>query len=636
MNASDPSANSSFNSPADGQTLYRYWGAHPVPGGTRFAVWAPNAETVSVICDQNGWQHGIDSLASSDNGVWQGVVPHLKAGSRYKYAIQTRSGNTIEKADPIAFCSELRPATASVVWHVQDFRWNDSAWMHSRSTMDWQTQPLTIYEMHPGSWRRSDDGEGFLNYRQLAHALTEYLLPLGFTHVQLMPVTEHPLDISWGYQTTGYFAPTSRFGTPDDFQYFVDYLHQHGLGVLMDWVPGHFPVDGHGLAGFDGTCLYEHADPRQGFHPDWNTLIFNYGRREVREFLLSSARFWCEVYHIDGIRVDAVASMLYLDYSRKEGEWIPNEHGGRENEQAVQFLQEMNTHLHAEFPGILTIAEESTAWPGVSRPCYTGGLGFTLKWDMGWMNDTLRFLQRDPIHRPYHLNDITFRSIYAASESFVLALSHDEVVHGKKSLLSRMPGDQWQQFAGLRLLLCLQYGSAGKKLNFMGTEFGQWSEWNCESQLDWPLLEFETHQGISRLTAELNRLYTESAALFLTDHAGNGQEWLIGDDTQNCVLAWLRRTPSHPEAILVAVNLSPEVHYGYQIGVPHAGTCSELLNSDDLRFGGSGVVNSGELPAIAGPLHNQPFHVTLTLPPLGCVFLRAEPPAAPCAADQID
>ncbi len=634
MTASESTVNATFRLAADSHTLYRRWGAHPVPGGTQFAVWAPNAEAVSVISDRNSWQPGIDNLNSSDSGVWNGMVPEVHAGSRYKYAIRTRAGQTLEKADPVAFCSELRPATASVVWPIQEFRWNDDAWMQSRRNVDWQTQPLAIYEMHPGSWRRSECDDGFLNYRQLAHALTEYLIPLGFTHVQLMPITEHPLDISWGYQTTGYFAPTSRFGSPDDFQYFVDHLHQNGLGVLVDWVPGHFPVDGHGLAGFDGTCLYEHADPRQGFHPDWNTLIFNYGRREVREFLLSSARFWCDVYHIDGIRVDAVASMLYLDYSRKDGEWIPNEQGGRENEEAVRFLQEMNSHLHAEFPGILTIAEESTAWPGVSRPCYTGGLGFTLKWDMGWMNDTLRFLQRDPIHRPYHLNDLTFRSIYAASESFVLALSHDEVVHGKKSLLSRMPGDQWQQFAGLRLLLCLQYGSSGKKLNFMGTEFGQWSEWNCEAQLDWPLLNFETHQGISRLMAELNRLYTSTAALFLTDHTASGQEWLIGDDTRNCVLAWLRRTTDPQEVIVVAVNLMPEVHRDYQIGVPYPGSYKELLNSDHAHFGGSGVVNSGELAAVKRSLHNQPFHVTLTLPPLGCVFLRAAASSTPAVADR--
>lgn len=608
--------------PADGRTLYRTWGAHSTEAGTQFRVWAPNAEEVSVICDRNHWQAGHDSLDSSDNGVWSGLISHIQPGECYKYAIRTRSGQLLEKTDPVGFFSEMRPANASVVWRLDQFQWNDGEWLKRRQETDWQTSPLAVYELHPGSWKRADGGAQFLNYRQLAHQLVDYLIPLGFTHLQLMPVTEHPFDGSWGYQTTGYFAPTSRFGTPDDFQYFVDYLHQHHLGVLIDWVPGHFPVDGHGLAGFDGTCLYEHADPRQGFHPDWNTLIFNYGRQEVREFLHSSARFWCDVYHVDGLRVDAVASMLYLDYSRADGEWIPNAEGGRENTDAVRFLQELNTELHAQHPGILTIAEESTAWPGVSRPCYTGGLGFTLKWDMGWMNDTLRFLQREPVHRRFHLDDLTFRSVYASSESFVLALSHDEVVHGKKSLISRMPGDQWQQFAGLRLLLCLQYGSAGKKHNFMGTEFGQWGEWNFQTELDWPLLEFETHRGIQRLCGDLNSTYTGTAALHAGDHQPGGQQWLIGDDTENCVIAWIRSAEDRTEHVLVVSNLTPVVRHDYRIGVPAAGRYIEILNSDDRRYGGSGVSNAEMIAAEAKPAHGCEMSIALSLPPLATVFLQ--------------
>ncbi|HID21700.1 MAG TPA: 1,4-alpha-glucan branching protein GlgB, partial [Planctomycetaceae bacterium] len=442
-------------------------------------VWAPNAREVSVVCDQNGWTHGRNPLHPSDSGVWAGFVEGIGHGDVYKYSLVTCEGRRVEKADPYAFYSELRPKSASIVYDLSGFPWRDQAWMRRRECTNWLERPMAIYEVHLGSWKRPTDGRAFFNYRELAHMLVDYALEMGYTHIQLMPVTEHPFDGSWGYQTTGYFSVTSRFGTPHDFMYFVDYCHQAGLGVLLDWVPAHFPTDGHSLGCFDGTCLYEHADPRKGYHPDWGTLIFNYGRNEVRDFLLSSARFWLEMYHVDGLRVDAVASMLYLDYSRQDGEWVPNQYGGRENLEAIQFLKDLNVILHRDFPGVVTIAEESTAWGGVSRPVYTGGLGFTMKWDMGWMNDTLRYLHHDPIHRAYHHNELSFRMVYAFTENFVLPLSHDEVVHGKRSLLSQMPGDYWQQFADLRLLYGYQYTMPGKKLLFMGGELGQWTEWDC-------------------------------------------------------------------------------------------------------------------------------------------------------------
>ena len=617
-----PAVPGTFDGPVDGTTLYRFWGAHMVPGGVRFAVWAPNAREVSVISDSNGWTAGRDWLQSSDTGVWHGVLHNLTPGTRYKYAIRTQSGHLLEKADPVAFYSERRPQTASVVWSLRDFAWRDSEWMQRRASMDWMHAPMSIYEVHLGSWRRPKDGRQFFNYRELAHAVADYVAELGHTHVQLMPITEHPFDGSWGYQTTGYFAPTSRFGSPQDFQYFVDHLHRRGIGVLLDWVPGHFPTDAHALACFDGTCLYEHADPRRGFHPDWNTLIFNYGRREVTEFLISSARFWCDVYHVDGIRVDAVASMLYLDYSRDSGQWVPNQHGGRENLEAIEFLQRLNTVLHAEFPGIVTIAEESTAWPGVSRPVYDGGLGFTMKWDMGWMNDTLKFLRREQVHRGWHLNDVTFRSVYAFSENFVLPLSHDEVVHGKRSLASQMSGDQWQQLAGLRLLLAGQYAVPGKKLQFMGAELGQWTEWNHDAELDWPLRAFPVHEGLRKLLHDLNRLYRELPALHQADHDHRGFEWIVGDDSANCVVAWIRSTLDGREQIVVVLNYTAAVRSNYRVGVPVAGYYSEELNSDSQVYGGSGVGNQGGLYSTAEPSHGREHSLSMTVPPLAAVFFR--------------
>ena len=615
--------NSTFEEPADASTLYRFMGAHHFDDGVRFAVWAPNAREVSVISDGNGWTHSRDWLESSDTGVWTGYIHGATPGTRYKYAIRTQDGRLLEKADPFAFYSEFRPGTASVIWSLKDFEWHDDAWVRKRDETNWLEAPVSIYEVHPGSWKRPTDGRRFYNYRDLAHKLTEYVSEAGYTHVQLMPVTEHPFDGSWGYQTTGYFAPTSRFGKPHDFQYFVDYLHQHGIGVLVDWVPGHFPTDSHGLAMFDGTHLYEHQDPRLGYHPDWNTLIFNYGRREVSEFLLSSARFWCDVYHVDGIRVDAVASMLYLDYSRDSDQWIPNQHGGRENLEAISFLRDLNTMLHAEYPGIMSIAEESTAWPGVSRPVYSGGLGFTMKWDMGWMNDTLQFMRKDSIHRNWHLNDLTFRGIYAFTENFVLPLSHDEVVHGKKSLLSQMPGDEWQKFANLRLLYGLQYSTPGKKLQFMGAEIGQWTEWNHDAQIDWPLRKFDTHEGIRRLICDANRLYGEEPALHQSDIYQDGFQWIVGDDSENVVMAFLRQTTDKSEQIVVVANLTPSPRSDYRIGVPDPAFYKEIFNSDAEWYGGSGIGNQGGVYSETTSSHGFNNSIVVQVPPLSLVMFKA-------------
>ena len=629
-----------FDEPVDGSTLYRHLGAHLVDGGVRFAVWAPNAKEVSVMSDGNGWTPERDWLSSSDTGVWSGFVKGVIPGTRYKYAIRTQDGQLLEKSDPVAFAAEMRPGTASVVWGLRDLQWHDQEWLDQRSRTNWLEAPVSAYEVHPGSWKRPGGQRQFFNYRELAHLLKEYVLETGYTHVQLMPVTEHPFDGSWGYQTTGYFAPTSRFGTPHDFQYFVDYLHQHGIGVLLDWVPGHFPTDAHALAQFDGTHLYEHADPRLGFHPDWNTLIFNYGRREVSEFLLSSARFWCDVYHIDGLRVDAVASMLYLDYSRNSGEWVPNHHGGRENLEAIDFLRDFNTVMHAEFPGAVTIAEESTAWPGVSRPVYTGGLGFTMKWDMGWMNDTLRFMQRDPIHRLWHLNDLTFRAIYAFTENFMLPLSHDEVVHGKGSLLAQMPGDAWQQFANLRLLFGMQFATPGKKLQFMGDEIGQWDEWNHDGEIDWVLRTFETHEGIRRLICDLNRLYRDQPALYSSDVHSSGFQWIVGDDRTNCVVGFVRQTVDGSQKVVVVANLTPTPRSNYRIGVPADGFYAELLNTDAKWYGGSDVGNAGGVWTSEITSHGHPQCVEIELPPLSVTILRHMPdqerPAVDAVVDPAD
>ncbi len=609
-------------------TAYRYLGAHRVVQegreGTRFAVWAPNAREVCVICDENGWQHGGFYLNSSDSGVWSGFMPGVSVGSKYKYSLRTPGGAIIEKADPYAFYSEQPPQTASIVYDITRFEWGDQEWMSARREFDWAHSPMTVYEVHLGSWKRPWDGRRYHSYAELAEMLGEYCRELGFTHVELMPITEYPFDGSWGYQATGYFAPTSRFGTPEDFQKFVDSLHQQGLGVIVDWVPAHFPSDPHALGRFDGTALYEHADPRQGFHPDWNTYIFNYGRNEVRNFLLSSARFWCDVYHVDGLRVDAVASMLYLDYSRKAGQWVPNQHGGRENLEAIRFLQDFNAMVHGEFPGVVTIAEESTAWGGVSRPVYTGGIGFSMKWDMGWMNDTLRYLRNEPIHRKFHQHELSFRMVYAFTENFVLPLSHDEVVHGKGSLINQMPGDDWQKFANLRLLYGYQYTTPGKPLLFMGDEFAQRTEWNHDSQLQWELLQYPPHDGVKRFVGDLNRLVKDHPALHELDFDGAGFCWIHADDANNSVYAW-RRHARNGETLIVVMNMTPVPRYNYRIGVPTAGHYIELLNSDAKLYGGTDVGNAGGVKSEHTPSHGQQQSLNLTLPPLGLIVMKLDP-----------
>ena len=605
---------------------YERLGAHissaPGNSGTRFAVWAPNASDVSVICAQNGWKHGAAPLQRAANGVWSGFLPDTGIGEAYKFSIRTQSGEIIDKADPFAFQSELRPDTASIICDLAGFQWHDGDWLNRRRTTDWLSRPVSIYEVHLGSWRRPADGRTWFSYQELADQLIDYCQELGYTHLQLLPVTEHPFDGSWGYQVTAYFAPTSRFGTPQDFMEFVDRCHQAGIGVLIDWVPAHFPNDPHGLAWFDGTALYEHDDPRRGIHPDWNTHIFNYGREEVHDFLLSSARFWCETYHVDGIRVDAVASMLYLDYSRDSGQWVPNEHGGRENLEAISLLRELNTMLHGEFAGVVTIAEESTAWPGVSKPVYDGGLGFTMKWDMGWMHDTLQYLRRDPIHRCHHQNELSFRAVYADSENFVLPLSHDEVVHGKRSLLSQMPGDEWQRFANLRLLYSYQYATPGKKMLFMGGELGQWTEWNHDAQIDWSLKDVAHHAGITRLVSDLNRLYRNESPLHQRDCEADGFQWISADDWEKSTFAFIRWSENNDEWMIVVLNFTPIARDEYRIGVPRRGFYREAFNSDASEYGGSGSGNTAGVYSAPAPMHGFDDSLTLTLPPLAMIAFK--------------
>lgn len=616
----------SHEPPGQCSTLYRDLGAHigeqDGATGCWFRVWTPNAREVSVICDGNGWQHGANGLNGSDNGVWWGFLPGDWPGAKYKYSLRTPTGDVIQKADPFAFASELRPATASIACDLDDYSWGDSEWVAQRERFDWASKPVSIYEVHLGSWRRPKDGREFFSYEELAEQLVEYCLEMGYTHLQLMPVTEHPFDGSWGYQVTGYFAPTSRFGSPHGFMHLVDRCHQAGLGVLVDWVPGHFPNDPHGLGRFDGTALYEHEDPRKGIHPDWDTYIFNYARTEVREFLLSSARFWCDHYHIDGLRVDAVASMLYLDYSRPYGEWLPNREGGRENLDAISLLKEANTMLHREFPGVMTCAEESTSWPGVSRPVYDGGLGFSMKWDMGWMNDTLRYLRRETVHRSHHQNELSFRMMYAFNENFILPLSHDEVVHEKGSLISQMPGDPWQQFANLRLLYGYQYAMPGKKLLFMGGELAQWLEWNHDGEIDWALCGFDRHDGIRRLIGDLNRIYREEPALHEVDFAQEGFRWINCDDAENSTCSLIRLARGGDELLIFALNFTPVPRENYRIGVPRAGFYKEVFNSDAGIYGGSNVGNSGGV--YSEDIESDGFEasVSLTLPPLGFVVLK--------------
>jgi 1,4-alpha-glucan branching enzyme len=604
--------------------LYEKLGAHPAQDGTHFAVWAPDAVEVSLIGDFNGWTPGSHRLyPRGQSGIWEGFLRGVGLGAVYKFHVVPRSGaRAVDKADPFAFFSEPPPRTGSIVWDLS-YEWGDGEWMAERGRRNSLPAPMSAYEVHLGSWMRGE-GDRMLGYREIADRLVDYLRNLNFTHVELLPVMEHPFYGSWGYQTTGYFAPTSRYGTPQDFMNLVDRLHQAGFGVILDWVPSHFPGDEFGLALFDGTHLYEHADPRKGFHPDWNSFIFNYGRNEVRSFLTSSAMHWLSTYHADGLRVDAVASMLYLDYSREPGDWIPNEFGGRENLEALAFLRWLNAELYREHPDIQTIAEESTAWPMVTRPVHLGGLGFGLKWDMGWMHDTLRYMSLDPIHRRFHHTDLTFRQLYAGSENFVLPLSHDEVVYGKGSLLRKMPGDEWQRFANLRLLFGYMYAQTGKKLLFMGDEFGQWAEWNHDRSLDWHLLDNARHRGVQRWMEDLNQLYRDEPALHELDAGPSGFEWIDANDSENSVITFLRRSASSERLCLFAANFTPLPRSNYLVGAPRGGVWREVLNSDSAEYGGSNWGNLGELQPVPASAHGRPRSLNLVLPPLGCVFLVSE------------
>ncbi len=608
---------------------YQKLGAHPATlagrRGTRFALWAPNAEAVSVVGDFNGWTPERDSLEPrwDESGIWEGFIPEVGPGALYKYHIRSRlAGYRVDKSDPFAFRSELPPRTASVVWSL-DYEWSDLAWQRDRARINALDAPWSIYEVHLGSWRRvPEEGNRPLTYRELAAPLADYVIEMGFTHVELLPVMEHPFYGSWGYQVTGYFAPTARYGTPQDLMYLIEHLHRRGIGVILDWVPSHFPSDEHGLAFFDGTHLYEHADPRQGYHPDWNSSIFNYGRAEVRDFLGSNALFWLDVYRADALWVDAVASMLYLDYGRREGEWIANRYGGRENLDAVEFAKQVNAAVYREFPAAQTIAEESTAWPMVSRPTYLGGLGFGLKWNMGWMNDTIRYFQTDPVFRKYHHDALTFSIWYAFTENFVLPLSHDEVTHGKGSLLGKMHGDEWQQFANLRLLYGYMWGHPGKKLLFMGSEFAQRREWQHDESLEWHALEYPLHAGMQRWVRDLNRCYRDSPALHELDFSSAGFEWLDCHDAEASVIAFLRKPRSSGGEMLVVCNFTPVVRENYRLGVPHGGLWQERLNSDAREYGGSGQGNLGAVAAAPLTAHGRPYSLRLTLPPLAALYLQ--------------
>jgi 1,4-alpha-glucan branching enzyme len=593
--------------------------------GVHFAVWAPNAMRVSVVGNFNHWdgrRHPMRNLGAT--GIWEIFLPDLTEGEVYKYEVKSRYNSyLVQKSDPYGFASELRPKTASVVWDVNKYAWGDDEWMAERGKRQALDSPMCVYEVHLGSWKRNpEEGNRFLSYRELADQLAVHLRETRFTHVELMPVSEHPFDGSWGYQPVGYFAPTARHGTPDDFAYFVDTMHRNGIGVILDWVPAHFPRDLHGLGYFDGTHLYEHADPRLGEHRDWGTKIFNYGRAEVRNFLYGNALFWLERYHVDGLRVDAVASMVYLDYSRKPGDWVPNMFGGNENLEAIDFLKKLNELCHAEHPGVLTIAEESTSFTGVSRPTYLGGLGFSIKWNMGWMNDTLRYMSKDPVHRKYEHGSLTFSMIYAFNENFMLPLSHDEVVHGKRSLLDKMPGDLWQKFANLRLLYGYMFGHPGKKLLFMGSEIAQWREWSHEESLDWHLMQWRDHQGIFKLICDLNAMYRANPALHQVDFEWQGFEWLELHDWENSVLAFLRRARDPSDSVVVVANFTPVPRHEYRIGVPSGGYYREILNTDSATYGGSNVGNEGGVWARPEPYAGRAFQLSLMLPPLGVLFLK--------------
>ncbi len=609
--------------------LYEKLGAHQIvvdgQKGVHFAVWAPNAKKVSVIGNFNSWNRHTHALNPrwDSSGIWEGFIPGIAQGEIYKYFIASNKDYyQVEKQDPFAFFNEVAPNTASVVWNL-DYQWKDQAWMEHRHKKNSLHAPMSIYEMHLGSWKKVVEDHGrWLTYREMAQQLPEYLKYMGYTHVEFLPVMEHPFYGSWGYQTLGYFSTTSRYGTPQDFMHLVDCLHQNGIGVFLDWVPSHFPTDEHGLSYFDGTHLFEHSDPRKGYHPDWKSSIFNYGRTEVREFLISSAMFWVEKFHIDGLRVDAVASMLYLDYSRQNSEWIPNEYGGRENLDAIYFLRKLNETIYSNFPDTQMIAEESTSWGGVSRPTYVGGLGFGLKWNMGWMHDTLVYMTKDPIYRKYHHNDLTFSFLYAYTENFLLSLSHDEVTHGKGSLLAKMPGDDWQKFANLRLLLGYMFAHPGKKLNFMGTDLGQWEDWNHDRSLQWHLLDYAPHKGLQNLVRDLNALYRSEPALYECDFTHEGFEWIDLNDYQKSIISFVRKSRENQSQIIAVCNFTPQTWKEYRIGVPQGGFWKEILNSDAGIYGGSNQGNEGGKEAEHIPCHGRPFSLSLTIPPMGILFLK--------------
>jgi 1,4-alpha-glucan branching enzyme len=611
------------------ERIYEKLGAHLInlngELGVHFAVWAPTAHQVYLAGDFNDWSDTSHPMQSSDSGVWTLFIPGLKEYALYKYHIISQNRQKFDKADPYGFAMELRPKTASVVSNLGRYTWGDEEWIARRAETQAFDRPIAIYEVHLGSWKKIPDekwGARYLTYRELADELIPYVADMGFTHIELMPLAEHPLDASWGYQVLGFYAPTSRFGVPQDLMYFVDQCHQHNIGVILDWVPAHFPRDGAGLNYFDGTHLYSHADPRKGEHQDWGTLIFNYGRHEVKSFLIANALFWIDRYHFDGLRVDAVASMLYLDYSRQAGEWIPNEYGGRENIEAIHFLRKMNEVVHGNYPGVLTIAEESTAWPMVSRPTYMGGLGFSLKWNMGWMHDTLKYMSKEPVHRKYHQNDMTFSLLYAFNENFILPLSHDEVVHGKGSLLNKMSGDEWQKFANVRAYYGFMWGHPGKKLLFMGGEFAQWQEWDFAGGLEWPALTAPTHQGVQRFVRDLNSLYQNQPALYEEDFNWTGFTWIDANDSDNSVFSFMRNAKASDEFIVVISNFTPVVRYNYRVGVPRAGYYQEVLNSDSEYYGGSNVGNAGGIYTDQVPFHGYEQSLSLTLPPLATIMLK--------------
>ena len=610
--------------------VYDTLGAHKTvlnsTPGFLFAVWAPNALRVSVVGDFNSWdgrKHVMRVRGSS--GVWELFIPGLKVGELYKYELKSKAGNIIIKADPYGLFSEVRPKTASVTHTIKEYSWNDKVWMKSRDTTDQLGKPLSIYEVHLGSWKRNvDEGNRVLTYLEAADQLIEYVLEMGYTHVQFMPLASHPYDPSWGYQVTGYFSPTARYGNPEDLMVLVDKFHQNNIGVLLDWVPAHFPTDSHALANFDGTCLYEYEDPKKGKHPDWGTLVFNFGRNEVRNFLVSNALFWLETYHIDGLRVDAVASMLYLDYSRKEGEWVPNVYGGRENLEAVNFLKRLNETVFEYFPGVLMIAEESTSWPAVSRPTYLGGLGFAMKWNMGWMHDILQYMTKDPVHRVYHHDMLTFALLYTFYENFILPFSHDEVVHGKGSLLAKMPGDDWQKFANMRLLLGYMFGHPGKKHLFMGIDIGQWSEWDHNRSLDWNLLEYDRHSKLRDYVKALNHLYREEPAMYELDFDHSGFAWISFSDAESCIISFMRKARDQENVLVFVFNFTPVPRYSFRVGVPFEAYFREVLNSDSELFWGSNIGNYGGVRSEPISWNNQPCSVCLDIPPLGCLVLKPE------------